>query len=137
MTGAQVTAQLRLAVRTAVRAGARCRRRPGVGGVMEGAADFAELLVMPAVEAMVEQAVEAALDNACRPWPPGEPRKAPPNLASPLWDVWAAGAVCAIDALAAALGVQLSDPQLEGQDAEALVRAEIDLLLAEARQAAR
>ena len=137
MTREHVQTELRRAIGTAVRAGARCRRRPGVAALMAGSADYAEMLVMPAVEAMVEQAVEAALLAACEPWQPGQPGKDAPSPASPLWLVWVAGAVCAIDALAEALGVQLSDPQLEGDDAEALVRAEIALLLAEARQTAR
>ena len=135
MTREHVQAQLRLAVTTAVRAGARVKRRPGVTGLMQGAADYAELLVMPAVEALVEQGAEEALHNACQPWQPGEPGQQAPSPASPLWHVWVAGAVCAIDALAEALGVPLCDPQLEGDETEGLVRAEIALLLAEARQA--
>ena len=132
MTEEAVREALHMAIVAAVTAGARNPRR-NLRHIQDTATIYADLVVLPVTRSLEEQAAEDALRAACEPWQPGAIMEAP-SPASPLWQVWVAGAVAAIDALAKALGVQLSDPQLVGDDTAELVAAEIRMLLDEARQ---
>lgn len=139
MTPDYVRVQLRKAIRAAVAAGARHKRRPGLQSVQSAAADFAELMVLPAAESMAQaqaqRAMDEAVQRACARWEAAL-GNLPPEPCSPLWSVWVAGALCVIDHLAERINLAPpdldGDPALSTEDARDLVRTQVGMLLAKA-----
>jgi hypothetical protein len=127
---------IRASIRNAVALGRDAeRKKTFVKPVEVTAFDYAEGLIIPAVEAAVAEATARAIWKACEPWSMADDcGKTPaPVAASPLVWVWMGGAYATMAAAAEMLGLKIdwdSGISYAGADTlEELVRAELDSLL--------
>ncbi len=118
------------AVRLSVRTGMQHRRRTDLSRLQLTCVEFTRAMTEPVIEALIEQTTEAALAEACRPYGDG---RTLPSPASPLWVVFAAGALCALDQIGNALGVRQSDlPDhlaIAAEDLPELIRGQIEQMI--------
>jgi hypothetical protein len=114
MTKEHVQKQLRSAIIRAVELGWQRVDGASLVGVQSTAASYAEMMVLPAVEAFVSEAVEGAVRAECAPWATllesddGDAVKTiVPDVASPFLPVWLGGAMTALGSVADKLGVKV------------------------------
>jgi hypothetical protein len=142
MTPDHVKAQLRSAIHKAVEMGWKEHGKRTIAGVQVTAASYAEMLVMPAVDLLADEAVQTAVRDACEPWKPVWDLatchvEAPiPDGQSPLFSLWLSGVLTVCDTIAKRLGVpvDIDGDGLDIQDSDALIQALVSNLM---RQVAR
>lgn len=118
-------------VRLAVKAGMQHRRRSDVSRLQQTCVDFAGPIVDPVIEALIEETVEQALATGCVGWTSMECFQ-PPSPSSPLWAVWVAGALCAIDALGDVIGVAPAPLDGAAEDVAELLHDQVSAMLVKA-----